>query len=136
MTGIRRGLILLGLTVAVIVGASLPASATYADVGRGQTTISTTDGRRPRRTWSASSPAAGRRPCRPPGPQSTTARVSGYLRHRLLQRRLRPDSSVGTATSWSSHDRPTTTATRPVRGHHRDRYGWSKDRPARTPSQC
>ena len=32
MNGIRRGLILLGLTVAVIIGASVPASATFSEV--------------------------------------------------------------------------------------------------------
>src|SRR3712207_6430015 len=31
MTGIRRALVLIGLTVAVMVGAAIPASATFAD---------------------------------------------------------------------------------------------------------
>ena len=31
MTGIRRALVLIGLTVAVLVGAAIPASATFAD---------------------------------------------------------------------------------------------------------
>ena len=42
MTGIRRGLILLGLTVAVVIGASVPASATFAEAVAVKTTISTT----------------------------------------------------------------------------------------------
>ena len=41
MNGIRRGLILLGLTVAVIVGASIPASANYADSVAVRPTINT-----------------------------------------------------------------------------------------------
>jgi hypothetical protein len=41
MTAKRRILILIGLTVAVIAGASLPASATYADTAAVATTIAT-----------------------------------------------------------------------------------------------
>ncbi len=81
MTGIRRGLILLGLTVAVIIGASLPASATFADAVAVKTTISTTTvaaptnvvgkltcGRpatmRPSRTRARRMPVMSRPPCR------------------------------------------------------------------------
>ena len=42
MTGIRRALVLIGLTVTVIVGASVPASATYSEAVAVKTTINTT----------------------------------------------------------------------------------------------
>ena len=77
MNSIRRGLILLGLTVAVILGASVPASATYAESIAVSTAIATTDGRRPRQR--------GRKAhLRPAGDDvghldpSGTTRVSGY----------------------------------------------------------
>lgn len=41
MTGIRRALILIGLTVAVMVGAAIPASATFADLVKVTTTVPT-----------------------------------------------------------------------------------------------
>src|SRR5687767_341146 len=42
MTGIRRALVLVGLTVAVMVGAAIPASATFADsVGVAGPTVTT-----------------------------------------------------------------------------------------------
>lgn len=41
MTGIRRALVLSGLTVAVMVGAAIPASATFADVATVTATVGT-----------------------------------------------------------------------------------------------
>jgi hypothetical protein len=41
MTGIRRVLILIGLTLAIIVGASIPASATFAESVTVNSTVST-----------------------------------------------------------------------------------------------
>jgi uncharacterized membrane protein len=41
MTGIRRALVLIGLTLAVMIGASIPASATFADSGTVTTTVAT-----------------------------------------------------------------------------------------------
>ena len=41
MTGIRRALILIGLTVAVMIGAAIPASATFADTAKVTATIGT-----------------------------------------------------------------------------------------------
>jgi hypothetical protein len=41
MTGIRRALVLIGLTVAVMVGAAIPASATFADTAEVTATVGT-----------------------------------------------------------------------------------------------
>ncbi|MGY1805510.1 hypothetical protein ACI78T_19670 [Blastococcus sp. SYSU D00922] len=41
MTGIRRALVLIGLTVAVMIGAAIPASATFADSVKVTTGITT-----------------------------------------------------------------------------------------------
>jgi hypothetical protein len=43
MNGIRRALLLIGLTAAVIIGASIPASATFADSVRIPASIATLD---------------------------------------------------------------------------------------------
>ena len=41
MTGIRRVLVLIGLTVAVMIGAAIPASATFADMAKVTATVGT-----------------------------------------------------------------------------------------------
>src|ERR1700712_4639381 len=79
MNGIRRGLILLGLTAAVVVGVSVPANANYADSVAIQTTITTA-------TVAAPGSFVGKLTCGHPTATmsaswalSSTPSVSGYL---------------------------------------------------------
>jgi ABC-type phosphate transport system substrate-binding protein len=65
MTGIRRALVLIGLTVAVMVGAAIPASATFADTVTVKTSIATQSVPAPARPtvtlqcWSTQNPTTG-----------------------------------------------------------------------------
>ena len=82
MNGIRRGLVLLGPTVAIVIGASVPALATYSEAIAVTTTITTTAVAAPRRA--APTSVVGKLTCGYPSTMSatwatsTTARVSGY----------------------------------------------------------
>ena len=138
MTGIRRGLILLSVAVAVIVGASVPASASYAEAVAVKTTISTT-------TVAAPTNVVGKLTCgRSAGmsatwTQSPTARISGYRVSVYFSDGFVQTVDLGpTATSWSSTIDPyyataysiqhtVTTVTT---------YGWSKESPRTDAFQC
>jgi hypothetical protein len=102
MNRIRRALILLGLTVAVIVGASIPASAGYGDSVVVKTTIATT-------TVAAPGNVVGKLTCGRPATMSATwsasgtARVSGYLVSVYFSDGFVQTVQLGpTATSWSA----------------------------------
>jgi hypothetical protein len=138
MNRIRRGLILLGLTVAVIVGASIPASAGYGDSVVVKTTIATT-------TVAAPGNLVGKLTCGRPATMSATwsasgtARVSGYLVSVYFSDGFVQTVQLGpTATSWSatidpyyvtaySIDYTVTTQTA---------YGWSKESAHTGAFQC
>jgi hypothetical protein len=138
MNRIRRGLILLGLTVAVIVGASIPASAGYGDSVVVKTTIATT-------TVAAPGNLVGKLTCGRPATMSATwsasgtARVSGYLVSVYFSDGFVQTVQLGpTATSWSatidpyyvtaySIDYTVTTQTA---------YGWSKESAHTSAFQC
>jgi hypothetical protein len=138
MNRIRRALILLGLTVAVIVGASIPASAGYGDSVVVKTTIATT-------TVAAPGNLVGKLTCGRPATMSATwsasgtARVSGYLVSVYFSDGFVQTVQLGpTATSWSatidpyyvtaySIDYTVTTQTA---------YGWSKESAHTSAFQC
>jgi hypothetical protein len=102
MTGIRRSLILIGITVAVIVGATLPASASYSDAVTVKTTVGTT-------TVAAPGNLVGKLTCGQPATMSATwslsssTRVSGYLVSVYFSDGFVQTVQLGpTATSWSA----------------------------------
>jgi hypothetical protein len=101
MNSIRRGLILLGLTAAVIVGVSVPASATYSESIAVRTTIATT-------TVAAPGNIVGKLTCGRPATmsatwtQSASARISGYRVSVYFSDGFVQTVDLGpTATSWS-----------------------------------
>jgi hypothetical protein len=129
MNGIRRGLILLGLTVAVIIGASVPASATYADSVAISPTISTT-------TVAAPGNVVGKLLCGRPATMSatwtasTSSRVSGYLVSVYFSDGFVQTVQLGpTATSWSATIDPyyVTAYTINYTVTTQTTYGWTKE---------
>jgi hypothetical protein len=129
MNGIRRGLILLGLTVAVIIGASVPASATYADSVAISPTISTT-------TVAAPGNVVGKLLCGRPATMSatwtasTSTRVSGYLVSVYFSDGFVQTVQLGpTATSWSATIDPyyVTAYTINYTVTTQTTYGWTKE---------
>ena len=102
MNGIRRGLTLLGLTVAVIVGASIPASATYSDSVTIRTTVNTA-------TVVAPGNVVGKLTCGRPATMAATwtlsssPQVTGYLVSVYFSDGFVQTVQMGpTATSWSA----------------------------------
>ena len=138
MNGIRRGLTLLGLTVAVIVGASIPASAGFGDSVVVRTTIATA-------TVAAPGNVVGKLTCGRPATMAATwslsgsTRVSGYVVSVYFSDGFIQTVQLGpTATSWSatidpyyvtaySIDYTVTTQTA---------YGWSKESAHTGTFQC
>jgi hypothetical protein len=138
MTGIRRGLVLLGLTVAVVIGASVPASATYSEAVTVKTTISTT-------TVAAPANLVGKLTCgRPATMQVTwalsgTARVSGYLVSVYFSDGFVQNVQLGaSATSWSATIDPYYVTAYSIRYSvtTQTNYGWSKEAPLTGTFQC
>jgi hypothetical protein len=135
MNGIRRVLTLLGLTVAVIVGASIPASATYADSVAIRPTISTA-------TVAAPGNVVGKLVCGRPATMSatwtasTSTRVSGYLVSVYFSDGFVQTVQLGpTATSWSATIDPyyVTAYTINYTVTTQTDYGWTKES-AHTPT--
>jgi hypothetical protein len=129
MNGIRRGLILLGLTVAVIVGVSIPASANYSDSVTVRPTISTT-------TVAGPTNVVGKLTCGRPATMSatwalsSTARVSGYVVSVYFSDGFVQTVQVGpTATSWSATIDPyyVTAYTINYTVTAQTDYGWTKE---------
>jgi hypothetical protein len=138
MNRIRRGLILLGLTVAVIVGASIPASAGYGDSVVVKTTIATT-------TVAAPGNLVGKLTCGRPATMSATwsasgtARVSGYLVSVYFSDGFVQTVQLGpTATSWSATIDPYYVTAYSVQYSltTETAYGWSKESPRTAAFQC
>ena len=138
MTRIRRGLVLLGLTVAVVIGASVPASATYSEAVAVKTTISTT-------TVAAPTNLVGQLTCgRPATMQVTwalsgTERVSGYLVSVHFSDGFVQTVQLGaSATSWSSTIDPYYVTAYSIRYSvtTQTNYGWSKESPLTGAFQC
>jgi hypothetical protein len=138
MNRIRRALILLGLTVAVIVGASIPASAGYGDSVVVKTTIATT-------TVAAPGNVVGKLTCGRPATMSATwsasgtARVSGYLVSVYFSDGFVQTVPLGpTATSWSATIDPyyVTAFSIQYSVTTQTDYGWSKESPRTATFQC
>ena len=129
MNRIRRALILLGLTVAVILGASVPAWATYADSVAIRPTISTA-------TVVAPGSVVGKLVCGRPATMSATwsasssTRVSGYLVSVYFSDGFIQTVQLGpTATSWSATIDPyyVTAYTINYTVTTQTAYGWTKE---------
>jgi hypothetical protein len=138
MNGIRRGLILLGLTVAVIVGAGVPASATYSEAVAVKTTITTT-------TVAAPGNFVGKLTCGRPATMSatwslsSTARVSGHLVSVYFSDGFVQTVQLGpTATSWSATIDPYYVTAYSIQYSVTTQtdYGWSKESPRTVTFQC
>ena len=138
MTGIRRGLILLGLTVAVVIGASLPASATFSEAVAVKTTISTA-------TVAAPTNVVGKLTCGRPATmsatwtQSTSTRVSGYRVSVYFSEGFVQTVELGaTATSWSTTIDPYYVTAYSIQYSltTETNYGWSKESPRTVAFQC
>jgi hypothetical protein len=129
MNSIRRGLLLLGLTAAVIVGVSIPASATYSDSVTLRTTISTG-------TVTAPGNVVGKLTCGRPATMaatwtlSTAPRVTGYLVSVYFSDGFVQTVQMGpTATSWSATIDPyyVTAYTINYTVTTQTAYGWSTE---------
>jgi hypothetical protein len=138
MTGIRRALVLIGLTVTVIVGASVPASATYSEAVAVKTTINTA-------TVAAPANVVGNLTCGRTATMSAnwaasgTARVSGYLVSVFFSDGFVQTVPLGpTATSWSAPINPAYVALYSVQYSVTTQtdYGWSKESPRTATFQC
>jgi hypothetical protein len=136
MNGIRRGLLLLGLTAAVIVGVSVPANATYADSVALATTVATT-------TVAAPTNVVGKLTCGHPTATmgatwtaSASKGVSGYLVSVYFSDGyVQTQQLPSTATSWSYpiSDYNVTAYSIQYTLTTQTTYGWTKESP-RTPS--
>ena len=137
MTAIRRILTLIVLTAAVI-GASVPASATFAEAVAVKTTISTT-------TVASPGNLVGKLTCGRPATMSatwslsSTTRVSGYLVSVYFSDGFVQTVQLGpTATSWSSTIDPyyVTAYSIQYTVTTQTNYGWSKESPLTPVFQC
>jgi hypothetical protein len=138
MNGIRRGLILLSLTLAIVFSASVPASATYSEAVAVKTTISTT-------VVAAPANVVGKLVCGTPSTmsatwtKSTTARVSGYLVSVYFSDGFVQTVQLGaTATSWSATIDPYYVTAYSIQYSltTQTNYGWSKESPRTVAFQC
>ena len=138
MTTIRRGLLLLVLTAAVVIGVSAPASATYSESIAVKTTISTA-------TVTAPGSLVGKLTCGRPATMSatwtlsSTPKVSGYLVSVYFSDGFIQTVQLGpTATSWSATIDPyyVTAYTINYTVTTQTTYGWTQES-AHTPTfQC
>ena len=138
MTVIRRILALNLLTVAVVIGASVPASATFADAVAVNTTIATT-------TVAAPGNIVGKLTCGRPATMSATwalsptPRVSGYLVSVYFSDGFVQTVQLGpTATSWSATIDPYYVTAYSIQYSltTQTSYGWSKESPRTASFQC
>ena len=138
MNGIRRAVVLMVLTVAVILGASVPAFATFKDSVAVTTTINTT-------VVAAPTSIVGKLTCAATSTmsatwvKSTTARVSGYtVSVYFSDGFVQTVQLAGTATSWTA----------PIDAYYvtaysinytvtaKTDYGWSKESAHTGTFQC
>jgi hypothetical protein len=139
MNGIRRGLLLLGLTVAVIVGASIPASATFSDSVAVRPTVSTA-------TVAAPGNFVGKLTCGHPTATmsaswalSSTPKVSGYLISVYFSDGFVQTVQLGpTATTWSKTitDYNVTAYSINYTVTTQTTYGWTKESAHTAAFQC
>jgi hypothetical protein len=138
MSRTRRALVLIGLTVAVIAGASLPASASYSESVAVKTTISTT-------TVAAPGNVVGKLTCGRPATmsatwsQSSTTRVSGYLVSVYFSDGFVQTVQLGpAASSWSATIDPYYVTAYSIQYSVTTQtdYGWSKESPRTVTFQC
>jgi len=138
MSRTRRTLVLIGLTVAVIAGASLPASASYSESVAVKTTISTT-------TVAAPGNVVGKLTCGRPATmsatwsQSSTTRVSGYLVSVYFNDGFVQTVQLGpAASSWSATIDPYYVTAYSIQYSVTTQtdYGWSKESPRTASFQC
>ena len=138
MSRTRRTLVLIGLTVAVIAGASLPASASYSESVAVKTTISTT-------TVAAPGNVVGKLTCGRPATMSatwslsSTPRVSGYVVTVYFSDGFVQTVPLGpTATSWSATIDPYYVTAYSIQYSVTTQtdYGWSKESPRTASFQC
>jgi hypothetical protein len=138
MTGTRRALLLLALTVAVVIGASVPASATYSEAVQVKTTIATT-------TVAAPGSLVGKLTCGAPSTmsatwaKSTTARVSGYRVSVYFSDGFVQTVELGSAaTSWSASIDPYFVTAYSIQYSVTTKtdYGWSKESTRTAAFQC
>jgi hypothetical protein len=138
MSRTRRTLVLIGLTVAVIAGASLPASASYSESVAVKTTISTT-------TVAAPGNVVGKLTCGRPATmsatwsQSSTTRVSGYLVSVYFSDGFVQTVQLGpAASSWSATIDPYYVTAYSIQYSVTTQtdYGWSKESPRTVTFQC
>ena len=124
--------------VAVVIGASLPASATFSEAVAVKTTISTT-------TVASPGNVVGKLTCGRPATMSatwslsSTARVSGYLVSVYFSDGFVQTVQLGpTATSWSSTIDPyyVTAYSIQYTVTTQTNYGWSKESPLTPVFQC
>ena len=139
MNRIRRGLILLGLTVAVIAGASVPAFATFKDSVAVTTTIAST---------SVAAPAnvVGKLTCGHPNATmgatwtaSGSRGVSGYMVSVYFSDGYVQTLQLApTATSWSYpiSDYNVTAYSIQYSVTTQTTYGWTKESPRTVAFQC
>ncbi len=106
MTAIRRLPVILGLTVAVLIGGIIPASATFRDSAAVQTEVKTTAVQAPTSlvgTVTCNSPTATTATMGATWKASTTPRISGYRVKVYFSDGFVQTVELGpTATSWSS----------------------------------
>jgi hypothetical protein len=139
MNSIRRGLVLLGLTVAVIAGASIPASASYSDSVAVTTTIATT-------TVASPTNVVGKLTCGHPTATmsatwspSSTPMVSGYRVSVYFSDGFVQTVQLGpTATSWSKAitDYNVTAYSINYTVTTQTTYGWTKESAHTAAFQC
>jgi hypothetical protein len=139
MNGIRRGLILLGLTVTVIAGASIPASASYSSSTAVTTTIGTT-------TVAAPGNFTGNLVCGHPTATmsaswalSSTPNVSGYLISVYFSDGFIQTVQLGpTVTTWSKAitDYNVTAYSISYTVTTQTSYGWTKESAHSATFQC
>jgi hypothetical protein len=138
MSTIRRITVVIGLALAVMIGASIPASATYSESVAVRPTISTA-------TVLAPTPFVGDLACGRPATmsatwtRSTSARVSGYeIKVYFSDGFVQSVPLAATATSWSATIDPYYVTAYSIQYSITTQtdYGWTKESPRTAPFQC
>src|SRR4051812_16230970 len=138
MNGIRRTLVVIGLMLIVVVGASIPASATFKDSVTATTTINTM-------VVAPPTGVAGRLVCAANSTmsatwvKSTTPRISGYVVSVYFSDGLVQTVQLpATATSWSATiDQYYVTAySVQYSVTAQTDYGWTKESPKTVSFKC
>src|ERR1700710_378445 len=138
MNAIRRALVVIGLLLTVVVGASIPASATFKDTVSVPTTINTMN-------VAAPTSVVGKLACAATSTmsttwvKSTTARISGYVVSVYFSDGFIQTVQVpATATSWSAtiDEYYVTAYTIQYTVTAQTDYGWTKETAKTAAFQC